>query len=285
MAKPRPYADSRQRTLASWTFGGILLAAVLAIFLFAPNNLPQYKQPLVPILAALLCGFLAYFLTGSIGLSFSWLKATGSIAFVVLVLLVWKQLIPPPLALVRLHVTLRDPAGNLVTDADLHSSLGNDWKRDDGGWELDLPANSLPADPTLTLDASVPATFLRGHETVRLREAELDRTVTINLGHDESATVAGQVQDTTGHALPGVRVNVTGHEAERVATSPAGGFVLAAHASPGQALRLHAEKLGYAPLDQEDLAGNHEVVLRLSGAPSSPSKPATSAAAPSPPHP
>ncbi len=266
MTKPRPRGsagDDRHRTLASWIFGGILLAAVLAIFFAAPDRLPQYKQPIVPILAALLCGFLAFFLTGSIGLGFSWGKATGSIAVVVLVLFTWKQLLPAAPGLFRVRVTLLDPDGRPVPDAELHSSIGGERKPVDGGWELDIPAASLPADHSLTLYASKPSAFLSGHQTLLLSEEDPQPSVSLKLERDESATIGGQVQDAAGAALAGARVNVAGHETEAMATSASGSFRLPAHAAAGQAVRLHAEKAGYAPVEQEDLAGNPEVLLRL----------------------
>jgi hypothetical protein len=266
MAKARPSAprqDPRHRALASAIFGGFLLAAVLAIFFAAPERLPAYKQPIVPILAALLCGSLAFFFTGSIGVQFSWLKATGSIGVVVLVLVVWKQLVPPPPGLLHVPVVVVDTSGRLVSDAEVRSSIPGVWKRAGNSWELDLPAAALPADRMLILDATKPATFLSGHGTVRLREEDPELSVSITLRRDESATISGQVQDAAGFALAGVRVNLAGHEGEGVETSAFGGFELPAHAAPGEAVRLHAEKAGYAPVEQEDLGGNHEVLLRL----------------------
>ncbi len=266
MAKARPSAprqDPRHRALASAIFGGVLLAAVLAIFFAAPERLPAYKQPIVPILASLLCAFLTFFFTGSIGVQFSWLKATGSIGVVVLVLVVWRQLIPSPLGLLHVPVVVVDTTGRLVSGAEVRSSIPGVWKRAGDSWELDLATAALPADRMLILDATKSATSLSGQSTVWLREEDPQASVSIILRRDESATVSGQIQDASGFALAGVRVNLAGHEGEGVETSASGGFELPAHVAPGETVRLHAEKAGYTPVEQEDLGGNHEILLRL----------------------
>src|SRR6185295_12104911 len=174
MAKSRlrdPQGEARHRALASWIFGGVLLAVILVIFFVAPESLPAYKQPIVPILVALLCGFLAFFLTGTIGIRLSWVKATGGIAVVALVLFVWTRLVPAPSGTFRVRVALLDAAGRPLPDAELRSTLG-ERKKTDVGWELDIPATSLPADHKVALYAVQPAAFLSGRQTLLLSDAD-----------------------------------------------------------------------------------------------------------------
>ena len=54
-----------------------------------------------------------------------------------------------------------------------------------------------------------------------------------------------------GHAVEGARVSVVGHDAEAVFTRSDGGFVLPAHVSATQTVRLHVEKEGFTPEELE----------------------------------
>jgi len=172
------------------------------------------------------------------------------------------MLIPVLPGAFQVRVTIVDPDGRLVPDAELRSSIG-ECKRIDGVWEVEVPGSSLGADHSVTLFGAKPAAYLSGHQALVLSEKEPRPSVSVRLQRDMSATIGGQVQDATGTALAGVRVDVVGHEGEAMTTAAAGGFHLLAHAAVGQAVRLHAERTGYRPLDQEDLAGNSEVILRL----------------------
>jgi hypothetical protein len=113
-------------------FGGILLAVVLSILVFGPERLPAYKQPIIPILVALLCGFLAFLLTGTISFRSSRLIATGSVAIVVFVLVVWKQFLPMAQA-----VPPRPGPGRTTVPA-LFASFGSKWPNANtgGDWQI-----------------------------------------------------------------------------------------------------------------------------------------------------
>ena len=54
--------------IASWILGGIFLLFHLWAFVWGPDELPQQKHKFLALSAALLAGFLAFFLSGSIAL-------------------------------------------------------------------------------------------------------------------------------------------------------------------------------------------------------------------------
>ncbi len=83
---------------ASWVFGSILLAFVIAVFVFAPSELPEFKIRILAFSCALLAGLFGFFMTGDIGLRFTSVqtkagkivvRATGGLALFVLVLWWW----------------------------------------------------------------------------------------------------------------------------------------------------------------------------------------------------
>lgn len=98
------WTHTRQRSLGTWVFGGLLFVFILAVFIFAPPTLPEFKHRLLAICAALLAGFFAYFLTGEMGLEIKGLKsglgeialrAAGGLALFTLVLLWWSSPLAP----------------------------------------------------------------------------------------------------------------------------------------------------------------------------------------------
>jgi len=253
---PKPLSRARERARASWIFSSILLVALLAVVWFAPERLAGFKQQLVAVFAALLAGFMAYFLTGDLGIQRSWLRASGGMGAFALLLFLWPKLVPASGPDVyRLRVTVLSPQGQPVEDAEVRSSVGGELKKAQGGWELDLPASVLPADRKVTVYANKTIAYLQGSREVVL-DKDFQPVVTVELRKDRSATVSGVVQDGDGHSLEGARVSVVGHEAEAVSTGGDGGFTLLSHASPRQEIRLHAEKTGFRPLDQDHTAGD-----------------------------
>jgi len=66
---------ARLRSPGTWIFGITLLLLVLAVFVFASEQLPAYKQCILALVAAGLSGFFGLFLTGSIGLRLDSLRS------------------------------------------------------------------------------------------------------------------------------------------------------------------------------------------------------------------
>jgi hypothetical protein len=256
-------SHARERARASWIFSSVLLAVLIALVWFAPERLAGFKQQIVAVLAALLAGLMAYFLTGDLGIQKTWMKASGGMGAFALMLFLWPKLVPTPgPELYRLRVTVLGPQGQLAEDAEVRSSVGGEKKKVDGGWELDIPAGVLPAERKVTVYAERISAFLHGSREVVL-DKDFQPVVTIELREDRSAVVTGNVQDEEGHALSGARVNVAGSEVEAVTTGTGGGFSLAAHAAPGQIVQLHAEKQGFRPIDQAHPAAKGPATLIL----------------------
>lgn len=99
---------NRQRTVGIWVFGSVLLLLSVSAFIYAPDQLPEYKQRLLAIASALVSGLVGFFLTGSIGLKIKpaqtplgelTVRSTGGLALFVLVLWWWlSPLAPMPVA-------------------------------------------------------------------------------------------------------------------------------------------------------------------------------------------
>jgi hypothetical protein len=147
-------------------------------------------------------------------------------------------------------------------DAKVWSSIGGEAKKVDGGWQFDIPTKTKPVDGKLTVYAEVASAFEKGQKEVTLA-ADFSPSVTVPLAQDSSAVVRGQVVDTSGRAISGARVNVTGFGKESVTTEADGGFVLPAHAAKGQQVQLHAEKKGYSAVNQGHPAGTTAVTIVL----------------------
>lgn len=260
----QPSSRARQRARASWIFSSVLLGFLMVVVWFAPEQLAGFKQQIVRLFAALLAGLMVFFLTGDLSIERSGrLKASSELGAFALILLLWPMLVPALSPdLYRLRVTVLGTQGQPVDDAEVRSNIGGEKKRVEGGWEVDIPADTLPVGRKITVYAEKPSAFLRGSRDITL-DKEFQPAVSIALREDHSAMVQGRVQDEKGNSLPGARVSVTGYEAESVTTGAEGGFLLAAHAALGQTIELHAEKQGFLAIDQGHLAGNGPATLVL----------------------
>ncbi len=268
-----PLSQAQSRSLATWIFGSLFVAFLLAVFAFAPSTLPVFKQRILAVVSALLAGLFAYFLTGESGVAIRGgkgalgrlaVKSSGGAAAFVLVLVWWLSPWSPVESadLVRLRVLLLSPEGSPVEDARVWTSVGGEPKQVAGGWEFDIPISKLPADGRVTVHASKESAFLSGSGEVRLG-ADLAPSVMVRLAANPSITVRGIVLDEAGNALEGVRVSIVGHEGEAISTGSAGQFVLPVHAADGQQVQLHAEKAGYEPVTQFHPAGTFPANLIL----------------------
>lgn len=267
MSQPPPGTPSRllsrAQQRAGWIFGSLLLVFLMAVVWFAPERLAGFKQGLLAVLAALLAGLMAFFLTGDLGIQRTWLRATGGMGAFALVLLLWLRLTSTSAPdIYRVRVTVLGPQGQPVEEAEVRSSVGGEKKRAEGGWELDISASTLPVDRHLTLFAEKASAFWRGRRDLTLGK-DYQPAVVVELREDHSATVSGSVQDVEGNSLPGARVSVAGHTAEAVTTDRTGGFSIAAHAAAGQIVRLRAEKEGFRPVEQDHPAGSAPATLVL----------------------
>jgi hypothetical protein len=140
----------------------------------------------------------------------------------------------------RIRVVVLGLDKSPVEDARVSSSSGGEPKRVEGGWEFDIPLQTLPADGKEVLMASVKNAFLTGSSAVVLGE-DYYPTTTIQLTSDTSATIRGVVVDEQGRSVPGATVSIPGY-AERAQTDNMGNFVLPAHAADGQMVQVRAQK-------------------------------------------
>jgi hypothetical protein len=162
----------------------------------------------------------------------------------------------------RVRATVVDPQQIPVDDAKVWSSMGGEPKRVAGGWQFDIPKASRPRDGKLTIYASLPNKFLKGSKELLLSD-DYNPGVSIQLASESSASVRGIIVDGRGRAIPGARVSVVGYESEAVVTQDGGSFVLPAHAATDQQVLLHAEKKGFAAMQQWHPAGDFPATITL----------------------
>jgi hypothetical protein len=124
--------------------------------------------------------------------------------------------------------------------AQVKSSIGGELKMVAGGWELDIPRQTKPADGKVTLVASVKDEFLNGKSTLVLAQ-DYYPTATIQLVADTSAMLRGVVVDEDLRAIAGASVSIAGYSDVAV-TNQKGNFVLPAHAAKGQVVEVQAHK-------------------------------------------
>lgn len=57
---------SKHTVIASWVFGSLLLLFYLAVFIFAPDELPEFKHKMLGVISALLCALFTFFIVGTL---------------------------------------------------------------------------------------------------------------------------------------------------------------------------------------------------------------------------
>lgn len=162
----------------------------------------------------------------------------------------------------RVRITVLNDQKLPIEGARVWSSIGGEPMKVAGGWHFEIPAAKRPQDGKLTIFASQESAYLTGARELQL-SADYNPAVVIQLERDTSAKVRGQVLDSGGRAVAGVRVSVAGYEAEAVITKEGGNFELPAHAAVGQQILLHAEKTGYRPARLHHSAGDDPAELKL----------------------
>lgn len=153
-----------------------------------------------------------------------------------------------------IHVSVLDPQGRAVKDAEVSSSVGGQVLHSGEGYRIEIPSTSKPAGGAVIIRAAAPSAFWKGESEVRLANSSSVSTV-VAMRADKSAQVRGMVVDSTQRAASGVRVSIVG-TTESVVTNETGTFSLPAHAAGGQQVQLRAEKAGKAPVMQWHPAGD-----------------------------
>lgn len=140
----------------------------------------------------------------------------------------------------RVRVVVLGPDGSPAQNAVVSSAIGGELKKVEGGWELDIPPQTRPADGKLRMFASVNDAFLTGNSTIILSQ-DYYPTTTIQLSSDTSATIRGTVLDERRRPVPGATVSVSGYP-DLTQSDSMGNFVLPAHAAVGQMVSLRGQK-------------------------------------------
>ncbi|MBK6796402.1 MAG: carboxypeptidase regulatory-like domain-containing protein [Acidobacteria bacterium] len=166
-------------------------------------------------------------------------------------------------AIYRVRISVYDPQGNPVQDARISSSFGGEPKKVEAGWQVDIPAATIPKGDKLRITAVRESSFLRGQVEIALGE-ERNPAVNLKLTSDATAVVRGQIVDeASNRAIAGARVTVVGYGSEAVVTKADGNFVLPAHKAVEQQVMLQTEAKGYKGDSQWHPAGDYPAVIRL----------------------
>lgn len=258
----RSSTRAQQRARGAWVFSLLLLAVMAVIVFLDRGHLSGVGQPVVAVLAGLLAGSMTFFLTGDLGVRLSWLRGTGGVAAFVVVLFLWPRLLQTQSpSLYHVRVSVITPQGEPAESVVLSSSLGGEWKRAGGGWELDVPAEDRPADhrPLRVYAHQGPGTAT--YKDIDL-EADFHPVAEIKLPQPGGARVTGIVVDEHNMPIAGASVSVVGRK-EIAITEISGAFSLPAGVPSGEVVVLRAVKRGYRPQEQPHPAGEGASTLQL----------------------
>jgi hypothetical protein len=113
-------------------------------------------------------------------------------------------------------------------------------KQTDGGWEFDIPRQSVPTDGSIIFFASAKNSYLAGNSTIRLAGNYFPH-LKIQLEPLPPVIVRGVVELPNGSSVSGARVSVVGYS-DQTTTDQMGNFALPSHAADGQTITIRAEK-------------------------------------------
>lgn len=213
-----PETQNENRSKQTIILGALLFAFFVAVFIWAPPQLPDFKQKMLAFASALLAGLASYFMTGNIQVAVSrnlspaakiGVRACGGIGVFVFALLWWFS----PFARVtvegayRVHLKVFDSSGAPVQgdDVRVRSSVSDDITKRDTEWEISIPAAKKPADGKITIWVAKEVAYLSGELGIILG-SKLDVQATIALERDRSARLHGTIIDSSRQGVSGVRV-------------------------------------------------------------------------------
>jgi hypothetical protein len=259
-------AEAQRRIRASWIFGSVLLVFFIYAFLSGQENLPEYKVRMLAFVSALIAGLFGFFLTGDMNLDIHWahsrfgevgVKAIGGFALFVLVLIFWFSPLSPmksapvPISNYRVHLSFVDKDKRPVQATYVESSLGEAVKVGDT-WEINIPANKLPAHKTVTISARTESPPLFGRIDRKLGNL-IDEAAQIQLDRDRSFGVHGVVVEqglSDDIRLPDAVVRING-SLDETRTDKNGNFSFPPNWGKSEQIYLTAEKQGYQPVREQ----------------------------------
>ncbi len=232
-----------------WSFAASALAAVMTahwLILFAERRRGDSTRPPLASAALLQIGATIFLLSGII----LWASRYA----------VNHQATPLSGEMYRVRVIVLNPEGDPVKGAVLRTSVSADIMTGEGVAVVSFQKDLIPADGRLTIFADVVPDSLHGRADLWLA-SDFSPAVTIVLGRALNATITGLVEDEKGQGVEGVRVSVLGGEADW--TNTTGIFSLKTDAAIGQAVRIRAEKPGYAAVDMLARASTGPLTLTM----------------------
>lgn len=155
------------------------------------------------------------------------------------------------------------PRGVALDGAKVWSSVQNESTKVDGGWRIDIPAESVPADRTVLVWATLdPADFTHSKSLSLANDHQ--PAITIRITGDRSAQVSGQVRDRDGRHINGAVVSLAGEPDTAAVTLLDGNFSVPVRAQPGDQVELQVAALGKLQIVWAT-AGDNALVIILDG--------------------
>jgi hypothetical protein len=133
-------------------------------------------------------------------------------------------------------VTVVGPPGG-AADAKVWSSVQNESTKVDGGWRIDIPAESVPSDKVVLVWATLDPADLTHSKAVTLGNDHEPR-VTIRITGDRSALVGGWVRNRDGKPMNGAVVSLAGEPRSAIVTQMGGDFRLPVNAEEGDQVQI-----------------------------------------------
>jgi hypothetical protein len=254
-------AEGQSRLRGSWIFGSLLLVFFILVFSFGPESLPEYKTRMLALMSALIAGLFGFFLTGDIGVEIKALqsrfgtigvKAAGGIALFVLTIIWWVSPVAPvksspaaaPFENYKIRFTALDLQKRPVEDALIWSSPKGELNKVSGGWELIVPAATLPPEKKVTISIRTETPPLFRQIDLQLADKP-DLVTNVQLERDRSSDVHGLVVDEGARPIPDAIVKVQGYTGEPAKTDANGAFKFPANWGRNEQVYLVIEKAGY----------------------------------------
>jgi hypothetical protein len=181
--------------LPSWIFGSLFTLFILAVFVFAPATLPEFKQKLLTYVCGLLAAFFAFFFTGTLKVSVTggvpgWpqiaVKSAGGLGAFVLTLWWWSSGVAPvkpasPVEPLRNHLTLivKDAVDDRAISRATIASQGTPTlppKITDGEGSVVYEIAPPMSRKSIALRIDAPG-YDSDIETIELRDADVEREI------------------------------------------------------------------------------------------------------------
>jgi hypothetical protein len=209
-----------------------------------------------------------FFQLASPGSSWLYWAAGLSLLAVALALGAWlwpRASEPPPAPskpeIYAVRVQVLDPEDRPVGGATISTSVGNEPQQlQNGWWEIEIPAEKVPADGKISLWAEHPEW---GAKRVDLRLGKHPNLRAEIRLMEPQTWLRGRVIDGNDRALPGVRVSRKDGIPGQAVTDAQGRFALKLSEMPGKRVRVQAEHTGSEPGDTFCYAGTNYCIIAM----------------------